>query len=116
MKALTLTQPWASLVALGEKRIETRSWGTSYRGELAIHAAASIPPAWSAEGVGWVPALERRFRSRRYLWLNRSSDGGTCLACGPPESANRTHSPMDHTYFAAGSRRGDLSAGRRGAH
>lgn len=39
MKALTLTQPWATLVAIGAKRIETRSWATSYRGPLAIHAA-----------------------------------------------------------------------------
>lgn len=39
MKALTLHQPWASLVAIGAKRIETRSWSTSYRGLLAIHAA-----------------------------------------------------------------------------
>jgi hypothetical protein len=39
MKALTLTQPWATLVAIGAKRIETRSWKTSYRGPLAIHAA-----------------------------------------------------------------------------
>lgn len=39
MKALTLTQPWATLVAIGAKRIETRSWKTDYRGPLAIHAA-----------------------------------------------------------------------------
>jgi len=43
MKALTLTQPWASLVAIGAKRIETRSWSTSYRGPLAIHAAKGFP-------------------------------------------------------------------------
>lgn len=43
MKALTLTQPWASLVALGEKRIETRSWRTPYTGPLAIHAAVGFP-------------------------------------------------------------------------
>lgn len=42
MKALTLTQPWASLVALGEKKIETRSWQTHYRGPLAIHAAKTF--------------------------------------------------------------------------
>lgn len=42
MKALTLTQPWATLVALGAKRIETRSWSTSYRGPLAIHAAKRL--------------------------------------------------------------------------
>lgn len=43
MKALTLHQPWASLIAIGAKRIETRSWATSYRGPLAIHAAARKP-------------------------------------------------------------------------
>ena len=32
VKALSLTQPWATLVAMGAKRIETRSWATSYRG------------------------------------------------------------------------------------
>lgn len=43
MKALTLWQPWASLVALGHKRVETRCWSTKYRGPLAIHAAAKKP-------------------------------------------------------------------------
>lgn len=42
MKALTLIQPWASLVALGEKKIETRGWKTSYRGPLLIHAGKKI--------------------------------------------------------------------------
>lgn len=45
MKALTLTQPWAELVANGAKKIETRSWSTAYRGPLAIHAAKSFPKA-----------------------------------------------------------------------
>lgn len=44
MKALSLLQPWASLVAIGAKRIETRSWSTRYRGPLAIHASAGFPP------------------------------------------------------------------------
>lgn len=39
MKIITLHQPWASLVALGFKRYETRSWKTDYRGPLLIHAA-----------------------------------------------------------------------------
>ena len=43
MKALTLTQPWATLVAIGAKRIETRSWSTPHRGPLAIHAAKGFP-------------------------------------------------------------------------
>ena len=43
MKALTLTQPWADLVASGHKRWETRSWSTNYRGLVAIHAAKGFP-------------------------------------------------------------------------
>lgn len=38
MKALTLYQPWATLIAIGAKTFETRSWPTHYRGPLAIHA------------------------------------------------------------------------------
>jgi hypothetical protein len=66
MKAISLTQPWASLVAIGAKRIETRAWSTSYRGPMAIHAAKSFPrfakdlclsrPFFAA--LGWPSALE----------------------------------------------------------
>lgn len=42
MKALTLTQPWATLVAIGAKRIETRSRKTNYRGPIAIHAGNGL--------------------------------------------------------------------------
>lgn len=43
MKAITLTQPWATLVAIRAKKIETRSWATAYTGPLAIHSAKSFP-------------------------------------------------------------------------
>ena len=43
MKALSLTQPYATLIALGAKRIETRSWSTSFRGPIAIHASKGFP-------------------------------------------------------------------------
>ena len=39
MKALTLYDPWATLVVLGEKQFETRRWLTNYRGRLAIHTS-----------------------------------------------------------------------------
>ena len=48
MKALTSTQPWATLVAIGAKKIETRSWSTPYRGPLAIHAAKRIPKEYDS--------------------------------------------------------------------
>jgi hypothetical protein len=40
MKALSLLQPWASLVVMGAKTIETRSWQTAHRGPLLIHASS----------------------------------------------------------------------------
>ncbi len=39
MKAISLLQPWASLIVIGAKTIETRSWGTKYRGPILIHAS-----------------------------------------------------------------------------
>ena len=42
MKAITLWQPWASLLACGAKMFETRGWVTKYRGPIAIHAGLSF--------------------------------------------------------------------------
>lgn len=39
MKALTIWQPWATLLASGKKHIETRSKKINYRGEILIHSA-----------------------------------------------------------------------------
>ena len=39
MKVLSLMEPWATLIKENKKTIETRSWKTSYRGELYIHAS-----------------------------------------------------------------------------
>lgn len=66
MKALTLTQPWATLIALGAKRIETRSWSTDYRGPLAIHAAKGLGPVGGKSGLQEqcrVPAFAHALRS-----------------------------------------------------
>lgn len=39
MKAISLWQPWASLMVAGKKRVETRHWPLKHRGPLLIHAA-----------------------------------------------------------------------------
>jgi len=44
MKAITIAQPFASLVSLGIKTVETRPWSTDYRGPLAIHSADTFTP------------------------------------------------------------------------
>lgn len=36
MKAISVRQPWASMIAQGSKTIETRIWPTKYRGDLLI--------------------------------------------------------------------------------
>jgi len=42
MKVLTIKQPWATLIAEGYKEYEFRSWKTTYRGDLLIHAGKGI--------------------------------------------------------------------------
>ena len=44
MKAISLWQPWAQAVVLGVKILETRSWQTTHRGRVVIHAAARLVP------------------------------------------------------------------------
>lgn len=61
MKALTLTQPWVTLVAIGAKQIETRSWATKYRGPIAIHAGVGLGP------VGGSRALRELIRSQPFF-------------------------------------------------
>lgn len=83
MKAITLHQPWASLIAVGAKRIETRSWSTRYRGPLAIHAGMRHPPTGLTEGAvcgGLVSRSTLRYHDRvddRFHWSSFAN--ATCL-------------------------------------
>jgi hypothetical protein len=53
MKALSVKQPWASMIASGEKTIETRTWSTNYRGDLLIVSSKTpkIEPAGYALAI-----------------------------------------------------------------
>ena len=42
LPAISVRQPWATLLAVGAKRYETRSWETTYRGTIAIHASGRL--------------------------------------------------------------------------
>lgn len=72
LKALTLSQPWAALVAVGAKQLETRSWRTHYRGPLAIHAARGFPAT-----------------ARRYCEVEPIRDRLQATGKWPPESLRR---------------------------
>jgi hypothetical protein len=55
VKALTVRQPWAALIAAGLKVEEYRGWAPAHRGPLAIHAARALP-SWAdlAEVRRWL--------------------------------------------------------------
>ena len=50
MKALSIRQPWAWLIASGHKDVENRTWYTHYRGRFLIHASSRFDDA----GLAWV--------------------------------------------------------------
>lgn len=45
MRVLSVRQPWAALIVAGWKDIENRTWQTSYRGRIAVHASGKFD--WS---------------------------------------------------------------------
>lgn len=96
MRAISLWQPWASAVALGSKRIETRGWRTDYRGPLAIHAAQrlvqselmSIKSTWN--WCGALKPLGLEMGGDKHLWelLPFGALVATCelVDCRPTDS------------------------------
>jgi hypothetical protein len=108
MKALTVYQPWASLECLGLKGTETRSWSTSYRGPLAIHA-----------GVKWNDYLRERQRELHSYLVRHGALGlpgdlprGVILAVGSLVDCLQV-TEGNQTMFSAFDRiAGDLSLGR----
>ena len=79
MKAITLWQPWASAIALQQKRFETRSWPTKYRGPLAIHAATRQNKADEAFFVGMLLKLHEADYER---WNEHCDCMYSCLPYG----------------------------------
>ncbi|WBF05198.1 ASCH_ASC-1 domain containing protein [Burkholderia phage CSP3] len=59
MKALSIRQPWAWLVAAGHKDIENRTWRTSYRGPLLIHASKGMTIAEYVDVRGFLRLIGR---------------------------------------------------------
>jgi hypothetical protein len=87
VKFLTIRQPWASLIAVGAKTIETRPFSTKYRGPLAIHAGATRPANFEHHNVNddpppWVDLVAM---SSCWLWTEHDDfyHGGLYRWCGP---------------------------------
>lgn len=52
MKALSIRQPWAWLIAHGYKDVENRTWATPFRGRFLLHASKTF----DLDGEAWVRA------------------------------------------------------------
>jgi hypothetical protein len=72
MDALTLTQPYATLVMLGVKEIETRGWSTTLRGRIAIHAGKGLGPVGGERGL--VELLQDQQINLALSWRLGTSD------------------------------------------
>lgn len=46
MKALSIRQPYANLIASGRKTLEIRSWKTAYRGPFTVCSSARPEKGW----------------------------------------------------------------------
>ncbi len=62
MKAITLHQPYATLMAIGAKTFETRSWKTSYTGQIAVHAAKTR----QNDGLFWYEPIASMLKQHGY--------------------------------------------------
>lgn len=51
MKTLSFQQPWATLIAMGLKDIENRTWNTDFRGKFLIHASSKVVPLTFMSGL-----------------------------------------------------------------
>lgn len=112
LKALTLTQPWASLVALREKTIETRSWPTSYRGELVIHSAKGFPG--DAKELCQKPHFSEALHglTAKELPLSRGLCVVRVLACIPTNEMYKVRAVLGHQPTLNEMRFGNYGPGR----
>jgi hypothetical protein len=83
MKALSLWQPWASLIAIGAKQIETRCWPPppALIGErVAIHAGKCKDWLWQAEEDTFLRALKQGYDQGRLALVDNELPLGA-LVC-----------------------------------
>jgi hypothetical protein len=49
-RVLSIRQPWAWAISQGRKKVENRTWSTSYRGVVYIHASLKL----ERDGLTWL--------------------------------------------------------------
>lgn len=81
MKALSIRQPWAWLIAQGFKDIENRTWATRHRGPTLIHAAKGMTGREYEDVANFVRSVNRA------LYL--PEDSLNLIKLLPPEDMER---------------------------
>ena len=102
LKALSLYQPWASLIMAGRKTIETRSWATKYRGPLAIHASKARINADAA--AQFYPLLAKRYYPQKLLKMRFSTGAvlGIVILKGGVQFPKPLAPPAEYGAFTEG--------------
>lgn len=103
MKAISLWQPWATAIAVGVKRIETRHWRTAYTGPVLIHAAKR----WTRDQREFAEAEQRAGRLPEDIPLGAIVAIATIDGCVPSEILSRQVCAVEHDY-------GNYESGRFG--
>ncbi|CAN7992698.1 unnamed protein product [Ixodes hexagonus] len=76
--ALSVHQPYASLLVAGIKKHEGRSWYTTYRGRLWIHAAAKPP---TSEDISTVVGIFQKITQGQSVRFPEQYPTGCLLGC-----------------------------------
>ena len=64
MRALTIKQPWASLIMRCHKDIENRDWPTKVRGVIAVHTSAKLEKSEIEDACGLMRGFIPKFSER----------------------------------------------------
>lgn len=72
MKALSIMQPWASMIVFGFKPVENRTWSTGHRGPTLIHAGKKV----DKEAMDWLWQHEKALGLTRGWHLLPFRTGG----------------------------------------
>lgn len=105
LPAVTCRQPYAALIAIGEKAIENRSRNMTYRGEIAIHAGRTPDlPAWQrlmASGpVAPYTVLGAVLAVADLVGCHLADQDSTDVCCGPYGLRTWNDRPAHHLVFA----------------
>jgi hypothetical protein len=94
-RALSIRRPWAELIINGDKDIENRTWSTTYRGLVYVHAGKVFDPN------GAYLARIRGVRFRSDPWNQPTGYIGTAILIGVHQSTgccSEWGEPGPHVY------------------